>query len=295
MIVSTNVGGLGNRLKSWVSAMRLSPDAKVYWEVNKTMPADFSQLFVNDCGIRTVPPDAEVYHNWRLVILPEDKAYLPAGFATAGAGAHPVIRAIGKAWWNLRGRPDDRYRYMIFPKTFKRNGTNADARYIDFEYGRIPAYFFGVFIPLFQQITVRPEIIRRVDEWGGRNLGRDVIGVQVRSWRDDRHRHMKYHKPSMKRLYRLMDKADPDARFLVVSDSDEIISMLAERYGDGRVIHFPRATCRKDSWKSPEGIIEDLIDMLLLSKTPRIFTSFLSTFSETAWWLGGATASVRVF
>jgi len=38
-----------------------------------------------------------------------------------------------------------------------------------------------------------------------------------------------------------------------------------------------------------------LIDMLLLSRTKRLFASYLSTFSETAWWLGGTTAEVEVF
>jgi hypothetical protein len=42
-------------------------------------------------------------------------------------------------------------------------------------------------------------------------------------------------------------------------------------------------------------MVEDLIDMLLLSRTDRLFASYLSTFSETAWWLGGARANVSVF
>ena len=38
-----------------------------------------------------------------------------------------------------------------------------------------------------------------------------------------------------------------------------------------------------------------LFDMLLLSRTSELFASYLSTFSETAWWLGGARAKVTVF
>ena len=49
MIVSTETGGLGNRIKSWVSAMRLDGHARAYWEVLPNMPAAFSELFVNDC------------------------------------------------------------------------------------------------------------------------------------------------------------------------------------------------------------------------------------------------------
>ena len=80
-----------------------------------------------------------------------------------------------------------------------------------------------------------------------------------------------------------------------MSDSDEIVSELARSYGAGRVLTFPRTTARRESWRTPEGSREDLIDMLLLARTKRLFASYLSTFSEAAWWLGGATASVAVF
>jgi hypothetical protein len=40
---------------------------------------------------------------------------------------------------------------------------------------------------------------------------------------------------------------------------------------------------------------DDLIDMLLLARTRELFASYLSTFSEAAWWLGGARARVSVF
>ena len=80
-----------------------------------------------------------------------------------------------------------------------------------------------------------------------------------------------------------------------MSDADEIIGELAGRYGARRVLQFPRATPRRDSWRASEGVREDLIDMLLLARTRRLYASYLSTFSEAAWWLGGARADVDVF
>ena len=65
--------------------------------------------------------------------------------------------------------------------------------------------------------------------------------------------------------------------------------------GDSRVLAYPRATKRRESWQSREGMAEDLIDMLLLARCEALFASYLSTFSETAWWLGGARAKVAVF
>jgi len=228
-------------------------------------------------------------------VLPQDEPYLPAGFATVGAGAHPIVRGLGKAWWSLTGERTDRYRFMVFPKQHSRRSTRADARHIDLEYERIPQYFRDVYGELFRRIVVRPEIVATAADWATANLDADVVGVQVRTWRDDARRHRKYHVPALRRLTRLLDGAGASARFLVVSDSDDIAPLLAARYGAQRVLCYPRATSRADSWLAPRGITEDLIDMLLLARTQRLLASYLSTFSEVAWWLGGATARVSVF
>lgn len=259
------------------------------------MPARFSELFTNDCGVDSVPTDAQTYKSWRLAVLPEDEAHLPYGFSTVGAATHTLTRGLGKAWWTLSGKPSDRYRYMIFPKQHSKRSTRADARHIDLEYERIPEGVRQVYNPFFKRIGVRADILRRVDEWAAGNLTETVVGVQVRTWRDYARRRRKYHMPATRRLRRLMSNVEPSARFLVVSDSDEIIATLKREYGDDRVLHFPRRTARSESWQSVAGITEDLIDMLVLARTQRLFASYLSTFSEAAWWLGGARAQVSVF
>jgi hypothetical protein len=294
LIVSAETAGLGNRLKSWVSAMRLSSLARVHWVVNDNMPATFMQLFATDHAVDSIPEGATVYKSWRLAVLPEDEQHLPNGFATVGAGAHPLIRAVGKAWWNLKGRPDDRYRFMLFPKQHSRRSTRADARHIDLEYERIPAYFRSLYGPLFRKVIARPEITEHVDSYAAENIDERTIGVQVRTWRDDPRRERKYHRPAVKRLARLLAAADHDDRFFVVSDSDDVVTELRAAYGD-RVLSFPRQTARLASFGSAQGTKEDLIDLLLLARTSRLFASYLSTFSEVAWWLGGTTARVWVF
>jgi hypothetical protein len=295
LTVSAEIGGLGNRLKSWVSVMRSGNGWCVHWPVNRYMPASFSQLFRNDCDIAEIPPDAVVYKSWRLQMLPQDLEHLPAGFATVGGGPHPLVRGVGKAWWALTGKKSDRYRYMLFPKYHSKRITRPDARHIDLEYGRIPDYFRRTFVPLFRDIQVKPDIQNSADKWATSHICSEVVGVQVRTWRDEPRRYRKYHLPAMKRLRRLMRECPADRRFLVVSDSDDIVPQLVSEFGAGRIACYPRKTSRNNSWQSVEGVSEDLIDMLLLAKCERLFASYLSTFSETAWWLGGAQAEVAVF
>jgi hypothetical protein len=93
----------------------------------------------------------------------------------------------------------------------------------------------------------------------------------------------------------MLDAAEAGARFFVVSDSDDIAPQLAQRYGSKRILCYPRSTSRAASWLTARGITEDLIDMLLFARTRTLFASYLSTFSEVAWWLGGTKARVEVF
>lgn len=294
-VVSTETGGLGNRLKSWVSAMRLGDDVRVLWPVAENMPACFEDLFENECAVEALPPGAVEHKSWRLAVLPEDEPHLPAGFTTVGSAAPPAVRALGKAWWRLTGRRTDRYRYMVFPKQHSKRAARADGRHIDLEYERIPAYFRSVYAPLFARIRAHGAIAGAADAWARAHLGPDVIGVQVRTWRDSARRYRKYHLPAMQRLRRLVQAAAPDARFFVVSDSDDAPAALAAEVGAERVLSYPRRTPRAESWHSVEGMREDLIDMLVLARTQRMLLSYMSTFGETAWWLGGATARVDVF
>ncbi len=295
MLVSIETGGLGNRIKSWVSAQRLSAEPKLYWPITSNMPSRFDELFLDGDIVDEVPPGAETYKSWRLAILPEDEPYLPEGFAVVGAGAHPFVRAGAAAWWRLRGRPDDRYRYMLFPKQHSKRSTRGDARHIDLEYGRIPEQLRAVWVPLFRRLRPQAHIDERAGDWW-RSLGEDaIVGVQVRTWRDDPRRYRKYHLPARSRLLRLMQAQPRDTRFLIVSDSDEFVDELSGQFERDRLVSFPRTTPRNDSYTSTAGMAEDLIDMLLLARCGRLFASYLSTFSETAWWLGGARAEVDVF
>lgn len=295
MLVSTEPGGLGNRIKSWVSVRRLSSDPRLFWPRTPNMPADFRELFSNDVAIETVPSGADVYRSWRLAVLPQDERHLPRGFAVVGGGAHPFVRGLGALVWRLRGRPDHRYRYMVFPKQHSRRSTRRDARHIDLEYGRIPAPVRQAYVPLFAELRPVREVSARTDEWWAGLNDVSPIGIQVRTWRDSPRRYRKYHLPARARLLEMMRARDSDSQFLVVSDSDEFIDYLRSQFTPERILTFPRVTKREDSWQSTEGVREDLIDMLLLARCDELIASYLSTFSEAAWWFGGARAKVSVF
>jgi hypothetical protein len=195
----------------------------------------------------------------------------------------------------LLDRDAQRFCHVVTPKRFSPRFAGPDGRVIDLEYSRIPESIRSTYVPLFASILIRPKVQARVDAWEATHLDANVIGVQVRTWRDSPRRHRKHYRPAVRRLVRLLEAAPAAARFFVVSDDDTVVPWLSQQFGADRVLAFERTTARNRSWESVEGMVEDLIDMLLLARMEQLFASYLSTFSETAWWLGGARASVTVY
>jgi hypothetical protein len=58
-------------------------------------------------------------------------------------------------------------------------------------------------------------------------------------------------------------------------------------------MHYPKRTAVNDR-TSREGMQDILIDLLLLSRNKHLVASYLSTFPELAWWLGGCQATVSI-
>ena len=79
----------------------------------------------------------------------------------------------------------------------------------------------------------------------------------------------------------------------MTSDSEDVKLRFKELYKD-RVLIYNRETDIKTSRGNSFGIQEDFIEMLLLSKNNYIIGTYLSTFTEVAWWLGDAKAKVVV-
>jgi hypothetical protein len=59
----------------------------------------------------------------------------------------------------------------------------------------------------------------------------------------------------------------------------------------GRIMVYKK---RSFSRNDKKGVQDALVDLLLLSGTKYIIGSYLSTFTETAWWFGQCEARVEI-
>lgn len=68
----------------------------------------------------------------------------------------------------------------------------------------------------------------------------------------------------------------------LASDNEIVSAAIAERH-PGRIVRFPQLARNSEN---------ALVELLLLSRMPAMVLTRSSTFSEVAWWMGGAKASV---
>ena len=265
MIISASRLGLCNRLKSVVSCMRLGrrtgEEVRIYWEpLAGSLNCRFSDLFSNDLEISPpFPPASKPINSWRLAVFPEDD--IPAGFD--------------------REQP-------ACPVPFLEEG--GDGRYIDFAYQRIPRELQSVYSELFAELQVTPEIAGRVEEFAQR-FKEDTVSVQIRAWIDDSMRQRALFE--INNFTREMNRFPVDTGFFLSTDSDRVENYLLDRY-PGRVMVYERSTNRRDSRFVEAGVRDDLVDLLLLAKNKQLIGTYISTFSEVAWWLGGCRADVVI-
>lgn len=169
---------------------------------------------------------------------------------------------------------------------FKLNDSDPMGRDIDLEYDRIPKDLKDLYSQLFQKIQFSDHVLSKVNEFS-KNFNSKTISVHIRSWWRDKNvpsRQKHFNKNGINRYIQEINKYH-DCQIFVCSDYQDNIIKLTEVYGD-KIISRNRH----------DGIdfVEDLIDLILLSKNKTIIGSYLSTFTEVAWWLSKCESNIVI-
>jgi len=266
-LISTSTDGLGSRIKSWASALRIDPNLKIFWHLKSPLKENnFRDLFKNsEMEVPILPPDFD--------------------FILYGGGSSFLILPTDDI-------DDDFPSLKLQEDKIKHNLCLDDQKIIDYEFERIPISIRKEYVNMFSIIKsqIRDDILIEVDSFSN-NFTDKTISVHVRSGTGFT---IQCAGPPEAYLFKLdetikvMESYSDDYTFFVSTDesveqgSNDILSTLQEKFGD-RILYHER-----DS-SSVRGA---LIDLLLLSKNKIIIGTYLSTFTEVAWWVGGATAKV---
>ncbi len=273
MVISANGSGLCNRIKSLLSAMRIAEymndnEIKVAWPKKQGVISDcnFNDIFENENMLLKKEDNtngAVMYNLWRFAIMPDD--LIPDGFSD-GTGI----------------------RYYDRKKFDKHSHTRPDGKNIDGEYDRIPEEVRKKYLKHISTLKVNKDILHEVDVFS-KKFDNNTISVQIRSWNDDDYKKNFF---DINDFYQVMDSMSEETTFFLTADVPDVVDMFIDRYGD-RIIVRP-TNVDIGTRDNKQGIIDAMIDLLLLSKNKILIGTYISTFTEVAWWYSGCKSKVII-
>lgn len=270
MIISLLQSGLGNRLKSIASCMKIDDDVEVAWYKSIYPPYEKEQKNLTDYFI-----GMKESHNYEIHPAPSDIATTTDHINKKYYGTWRLFVSDTDLLDNFSFIENQKLGFSFIPPAH--NG-----KCIDFEYDRIPEHLKKEYSLIFKKIKslVNPKIKKKVNNFS-KKFNKDTVSVHIRSWIDDFSRRTTYF--DINKYIELMNQY-PNSDFFVCSDSLEIIEFLKKQFGEERIITYP---------ERDEDIVP-FIELLLLSKNNYIIGSPISTFSEVAWWFSECKSKIDI-
>jgi len=259
-IVVINNSGIGNRIKNIVSAVRkghLINDAV-------DIRCEHQSLFrVAQCVIVPRHDHLEVMSTWRLQLLPEENS-------------RKVLR-------------NPKYLVEYHDQNYQGSLGNT----IDFQYANIERDVVEDFLRYFALILINQEVLDEADLLSSELEVQRRVGVHIRTWYDAPDRHSNLF--DIQDYFRTLDRFADEKKFILCVDHETARRAILNRYGEERVLEPPNREIGHISvdLRSKVGFYS-MLDMLLLSRCEALVGTYQSTFTECAWWLGGAAKPILI-
>lgn len=274
-IVCINRAGLGNRVKGLISAMRLckltNRKLLLYWENNQYLGCDFNDLFENEI---------EQIDENQLKEIKEKDALIIRDVIKEGWETHEYLIIDS---WKFQFLPGE------IPEEFAKVYSSEKGANIDFEFDRVPEDIRNNLLTELTSLRPKKEIIDFVDKFVEDNRIRECIGLQIRRG-DNRFTIDGREKVSSDEKFVKVIESLPSERFYLSTDGYETLLSLKEKFGD-KIVAYPEHEIKR---KEKESVINGFKAMLILSKTKHLYGSYLSTFSEMAWWFSGCKVPIDI-
>ncbi len=254
-------GGLGNRIKTLVSALKIrgnvNKNVLVYWSMDQGCGCPYTRLFElnSDFLLLEKKLDRRVTSYWRLDVAERD---VPESYIAR----HPQARSKIS---------------------------------IDFEYERIPQNIIDIYVTLFNQLKPVDEVMQLAKKTH-ESFGEFTIGVHVRQgdFLNSEVKRKKRSDGSITKYFMEIDRklaTYPGAKVFLTTDSFEAEIRFREKFDSNKLVIYEK---RSFSRKSILGVQDALVDLSLLSRCDSLILSDHSTFSEVAWWYGACKTEVSV-
>ena len=259
-IVVVNNSGLGNRIKNIVSAVRKGHLIGDVVDIR----CDHQELFsVAQCITVPRADHFEVMSTWGLLTLPEESE-----------------RKLLRVPRSL----------MVY---HDRTESGRLGNRIDFHYSNIEQDVIDDFLRYFALIVFNRRVVDAVEAYSAEYELDKKVGVHIRTWYDAPDRYAMLYE--IADYFLILDQLADTEQFFLCVDHEVARQAVLARYGSARVIEPKERTIAHISIDSRDGVgFHSMVDMLLLSRCKHLVGTYQSTFSECAWWLGGASKTVQI-
>jgi len=272
--------GISNKIKCILSVLRFcdhfSLKPLLYWPDNIMCPTKFSDLFETK-----IPQlDEENF----------DKIKKTGDFSQCSSYADFINSNHEYSIFNT-------WRLMLFPEDIPKNFAEVlpdeSGKNIDLEFERIPIKLRKEYLRYIKKLKPAKEVRRAVNPFSKKNNLINSIGVHIRrgdfiNYWDGRGK-VSSDEKFFEKMSEIIAK-NRKTKFFLATDSKETQEKFIKKFGK-RIVVYPN----KDFQRNTEKSIKDaFVDMLLLSKTKYILGTYLSTFTEIAWWFGGCKKKVEI-
>jgi hypothetical protein len=277
-IISINLGGISNRIKCLISMERLgekySRKVYLYWPLNHTCGAKFSDLFENK--VEEIGKEELSKIKRREMWVFEDYS------VSKPVKDYPKKYLITGSWRFLL---DGKY-FTRYPELDRKEG-------VDLKFSNLPEEIKNEFISRLKKIKPLNNIQKEIDNFSKKHKMSNLIGVHIRRG-DFADRNVSPGRVSTdeKFIEKMKEfiKEDNKTKFFLCTDSQEMEEKIEKEFPK-RIIKFKKSSFTRTDVRATQ---EGLIDLYLLSKTKYILGTYRSTFTELAWWLGGCTAKIEM-
>jgi len=302
VLISTNTAGLSNRLLNWAYNDCISElhydDHKLYWQKTFELNASFDQLYSNKNLLFTKKDNNCKYHTSGVY-----STFLPLYIFNKNEKKnkydifYPELEKIITESENT---------HRIHMRDDKYKNNNQYYKIINYKYNMIPKNILQKISQKLKSLNLIKDLQKMIDNYS-ENFDDMTISIHIRSWqqnmtqdisKENLRRRKFYDLPKVIKIMKILEQKGHN--FYITSDMEDSLNEIKQKFNKelnntSGVVHiFPRKTSRDNSRCSLTGIQEDLIELYLLSKNKWIIGSYLSTYSELAWYLGECKSKIFI-
>ena len=177
------------------------------------------------------------------------------------------------------------YKIDILPNEFKYNFTSElnkylikDDKQLAYEFNNIPLEIQENIIKHIDNIEINSDIIEKINLLFKNK--KKIIGVTIRTYPEHKERRKYF---NIDNYFNIIDKILNEYNYIFVcSDENEKIIKIKNRYGNKVIINQDLDNERTGSWNLS---INDIIDLIALSKCDLLIGNLTSNYTEFIWFL----------